>query len=165
MSNRFKNILIVICPPPKKNGKPSLLMMARVRKTIKLARKNNYSKIIFSGGPSRRNSVPSGSVMGVMAMQYLDKDLLMVEKNSRDILHSSLFCWSLIKDKSPKKVTVLTGRFELARARYIFKKTYKHLGVSLSFEYCHDNLDIVESTYLRIKEFVKLKKLQWGGIR
>ncbi len=165
MSNLFKNVLIVIAPLPKKNGKPSRFMINRIRKAIQLSKKKKYSRIILSGGPSKKSPIPSADVLKIMSTQYLEQKNVLTERNSKDLLHNALFCWELIKDHEPKKITVITNQYELKRAKFIFKKTYQHLNVSLIFETCLDNVDIFEATYLSIKEFMLLKNIEWNGIK
>ncbi len=164
MSDVFKNVLIVIGVPPNRDGKPSNLMINRVRKAIQLNKKNNYSRIIFSGGP-QHYLVPSSEIMRIMSLKFIPPHKIVVEKNSRDLLHNALFCWEIIKDHHPKTVTVLTSDWNLPRAKYIFRRAYKHMNVSLKFEACYDNVDFIEFSYLKIKEFLLLSKLKLFGIR
>ncbi len=164
MSNVYKNVLIVIGAPPNKEGKPSHFMVNRLRKAIQLHNKNSYSRILFTGGQSHY-PVPSSDIMRVMSLKHLPSSKIILERNAKDLLQNALFCWELIKDRNPKHITIVTSDWNMKRARYIFKKTYSHLKVSLKFEEVDDQVDFVEHSYLWIKEFLLLAKIRLFGIR
>ena len=148
----FKNILIVLGAMPKLDGRPSDVMLSRVRKAISLYKKENYSKVILSGGPSR--GVPEAEVMRIMLLRFIPQEKMLIEPHSRTTSQNAVLCWALIKDKKPKKITVVTSNYHLARASYIFRKLYAHMGVSLKFEGAQDNLDPIESVFFKVKELV-----------
>ncbi|HII72550.1 TPA: YdcF family protein [Candidatus Woesearchaeota archaeon] len=162
--SKTKSVLIVLGCQPNSDGRPSNLMVNRVRKAVQLYRKNSYSKVIFSGGPGRF-PVPESEIMRVMTLRFIpDKDII-VEKNSRDTLHNALFCWELIKDLHPKKITIITSEWHMPRTKFIFRKTYAHLESSLIFEPVTDNIDDIEMAFRKVKEFVLLSWLKVFGIR
>jgi uncharacterized SAM-binding protein YcdF (DUF218 family) len=160
--SKYKNILIVLGCTQRKDGKPSDCMLARVRKALNLWKKDNYSKLLLSGGASRYG-VPEAAVMRVMLLNFIPHEKILVEHKSRGLVQKALFCWSLLKDKDVKHITVVTSEYQLKRAKYIFKKMYAHMGVSLSFETVEDTFDPVESLYLRIKEEVLMLKVRVFG--
>ncbi|MFC1723759.1 YdcF family protein [Nanoarchaeota archaeon] len=164
MTKTYKKILIVLGAPPLRDGRPSNLMVNRVRKAVQLCKKNKYAKVVFSGGPMNFPA-PSAEIMRVMSMKYIPHEKILVENNSKDLLHNAIFCWELIKDHKPKKITIITSNWNLPRTRYIFKKTYKHMNVTLDFKPTEDNIDAIERTYLRIKELFLLTKLKFFGIK
>ena len=163
-SKTFKNVLIVIGVSPNKDGKPSRLMINRLRKAIQLNNKNKYSKIILSGGRIGY-PVPSAEIMRIMSLHHLPQDKIVVEPNSKNLLHNALFCWNIIKEKSPKNITIVTSDWNMRRAKYIFTNTYKHMGVSLNFESCNDQIDMIEKTFRTVKELILLAKLKIFGIK
>jgi uncharacterized SAM-binding protein YcdF (DUF218 family) len=160
----FKNVLIVLGCSPKQDGKPSDCMISRIRKAIHLYKKNNYSRIVLSGGPSRYG-VPEAAVMRIMLLNFVPHEKVMVERHSRSTVQNAVFCWALLKDKHVKNITVLTSEHHLPRARYIFRKLYSHMKVSLDFEAAQDTFDPIEGIFYRVKEFFLLLWLRIFGIR
>lgn len=158
-----KNVLIVLGCAPKKDGRPSDCMISRVRKAVRICRKSNYSKVLLSGGPTR--GVPESEIMRIMMMRFISPDRIITERNSRNTVQNAVFCWELIKDRKPKHVTVVTSEHHLPRARYIFRKLYSHMGVSLRFEPAQDTFDPIEGAAFRLKEFAALARLKLFGIR
>ncbi|MBU2560912.1 MAG: YdcF family protein [Nanoarchaeota archaeon] len=158
----FKNVLIVLGCSPRPDGRPSDCMIARVRKAVQLYRKNNYSKVLLSGGPARYR-VPESVVMRVMLLNFIPHEKILLERHSRDTVHNAVFCWELLKEKKPKNITVVTSEHHMPRTRYIFKRLYSHMGVSLKFEAAPDTFDPVESVYYRVKERLLLLKLRVFG--
>ncbi len=148
----FKNVLIVLGAMPRIDGRPSDAMVSRVRKAISLYKKENYSKVILSGGPSR--GIPEAEMMRVMMLRVIPQEKLLVEPHSRTTSQNAVLCWALIKDNKPKKITVVTSNYHLSRASYIFRKLYAHMSISLKFEGAQDNFDPLESIFFKIKELV-----------
>jgi vancomycin permeability regulator SanA len=66
----YKHVLIVLGCAPRRDGKPSECMIARLRKAIQLYRKDNPSVVLFSGGPTRYG-VSEAAIMRVMALNHL----------------------------------------------------------------------------------------------
>ena len=159
----YRNVLIVLGCPPRKDGRPSDCMISRVRKAIQLYKKNNYSRVIFSGGPSRR--IPEADIMRIMCLNHLPHNKVLVERHSCSTVQNAVFCWERLKDKEVKRVTVLTSAYHLRRARYIFKQLYSHIHVTLAFESAADTFDPVESIYFRLREIIALLGLKIFGIR
>jgi len=159
----FKNVLIVLGCAPKPDGRPSECMISRVRKAIQLYRKENYSKVIISGGPSR--GVPESEIMRVMMLHFIPDSKMITERHSRDTVQNAVFCWNILKNKSPKHITVVSSAFHMRRARYIFKKLYAHMGVSLKFESAVDTFDPIEAVFYHTKELLSLAKLMILGFR
>jgi len=160
----FKNVLIVLGCSPKRDGKPSDCMLSRVRKTIQLYKKNNYSRIILSGGPSRIK-IPESVIMRVMLLNYIPHDMVVVERHSRNTVQNAVFCWDILKSKSPKRITVLTSEHHMERAKYIFRKLYSHMGVSLDFEAAPDAFNPIEKALRGIKEKVLLLWIKIVGFK
>ncbi|MBW2972348.1 YdcF family protein [Candidatus Woesearchaeota archaeon] len=158
----YRNVLIVLGCPPRKDGRPSDQMISRVRKAVQLFRKNSYSKVILSGGTAKYG-VPEAIVMRVMVLNFITPDRIIVEKNSRDTVHNAVFCWELLKSRKPKSVTVVTSEYHIRRAKYIFTRLYAHMGVSLRFEAAQDTFDPIESVYYHIKERLLLVKIKLFG--
>jgi uncharacterized SAM-binding protein YcdF (DUF218 family) len=159
---RCKDVLIVLGCSPKKDGRPSDCMISRVRKALQLYRRHNYSKVLLSGGPSRYG-VPEAAVMRVMLLNFIPPDRILVERRSRSTVQNALFCWGLLNEEEVKRVTVVTSAHHIPRAKYIFRKMYAHMGVSLAFEAAADTFDPIESVFFRLKEFVLLLKLRVFG--
>lgn len=160
---KYKNVLIVLGYMTKKDGRPDSRMVASARKTIQLCKKNNYSKIILTGGPTR--GVPESEIMRIMLFKYLDQKKVIMEKRSRTTVQNALFCWELLKDKKPKNITIVTARYHLPRVRYIFRSMFSHLRVSIKFEAAQDMFDPIESVLYWIKEQFSLLYLKLFGIR
>lgn len=160
--SQCKNVLIVLGCTSRRDGKPSDCMLARVRKALHLWKKDNYSKLLLSGGPSRYG-VPEAVVMRVMLLNHIPHEKILVEHKSKGLVQKALFCWGLLKDKEVKHITVVTSGYQLKRAKYIFRKMYAHMGVSLSFEAAEDMFDPIESLYHRTKESVLLFKIKVFG--
>jgi uncharacterized SAM-binding protein YcdF (DUF218 family) len=160
----FKNVLIVLGCLPKKDGRPSDCMLSRVRKAIHLYKRDNYSRIILSGGPSRLK-IPDSEIMRVMMLRFVPHQKLITERHSRSTVQNAVFCWAILKDRHPKKITILTSEHHLPRARYIFRKLYSHMHVSLYFESAPDNFDPIESLFYRLKEFFLLSWQRLFGVR
>jgi uncharacterized SAM-binding protein YcdF (DUF218 family) len=159
----FKNVLIVLGCSPKADGRPSDCMLSRIRKTIHLYKKNNYSRVILSGGPSRYR-VPESVIMHVILINHLPHDRLVVERHSRNTIQNAIFCWEILKSKEVKHVTVVTSQHHLPRTKYIFRKLYSHMGVSLDFEAAPDTFDPIEKVYYHVKEKILLLWLKIFGI-
>ena len=160
--SQYKNVLMVLGCSPKRDGRPSDCMISRVRKALQLYKKDNYSKVILSGG-SAKFGVPEAAVMRVMLLNFIPHDKIAVELHSRSTVQNALFCWNMLKNKDVKHVTVVTSSHHVPRARYIFTKMYRHMGVSLHFEGSPDTFDPVESVFFRVKEFILLLKLRILG--
>lgn len=160
----YKNILLVLGARPRKDGRPSDQMVSRVRKAVSLFSKNKYSRVIISGGPSSL-PIPESEIMRLMMLKFIPDNKLLLERNARDTVQNAVFSWELIKDKKPKKITIVTSAYHLPRAKYIFRKLYKHMGVSLKFEPAQDRFDPVESVYHFIKERFLLARLKIKGFR
>ena len=159
----YRNVLIVLGCAPKKDGRPSPCMLSRVRKAVQLCRKNSYSKILLSGGPTR--GVPESEIMRIMLIRFVDSGKIITETSSRSTVQNAVFCWEMLKDKRPKKITVVTSAHHVPRARYIFKKLYSHMGVSLRFEPAEDFFDPFESFFYGLKERIFLLRLKLFGIK
>lgn len=159
----YKNVLIVLGCAPKRDGRPSDCMISRVRKAINLAKKNNFSKILLSGGPTR--GVPESEVMRIMMLKFVEPGRIITERHSRTTVQNAVFCWNILKDKRPKKITIVTSRHHMPRVRHIFSKLYSHMGASLKFEPAEDTFDPIEGTFYRLKELALLAKLKVFGIR
>jgi uncharacterized SAM-binding protein YcdF (DUF218 family) len=160
----FKNVLIVLGCAPKKDGRPSDCMISRVRKAAQLYKRDNYSRIIVSGGPSRLR-IPESEIMRIMLLHFIPPAKLITERHSRTTIQNAIFCWELLKGKHPKKITVLTSAHHLPRARYIFRKLYSHMNVSLYFESAPDTFDPIQLFFLKVKEFLLLSWLRLFGVR
>ncbi|MFH1668552.1 MAG: YdcF family protein [Candidatus Woesearchaeota archaeon] len=162
MSN-YKTVMIVLGCSPRKDGRPSDEMISRVRKAVSLYKKNNYSKIIFSGGPTR--GVPESVVMRLMVLNYLPDNKIITEKNSRSTVQNAVFCWELLKGHKPKSITIVTSDHHMPRAKHIFKKIYHHMGCTLKFEGSPNTFDPIEGVFYRSKEFIALSKIRLLGVR
>ena len=112
----YKNVLIVLGYPPKKDGRPSDILISRVRKAVQLFKKDDYSMVLLSGGPSRMK-VPEAVVMRVMLLKFIPDDRILVETASRDTMQNAVFCWEILKGKKPKQITIVTSKFHIRRAR------------------------------------------------
>ncbi len=159
----YKNVLIVLGCAPRRDGRPSACMISRVRKAVQLCRKNNYSKILLSGGPTR--GVPESEVMRIMMLKFVEPGRMITERHSRTTVQNAVFCWNILKDRKPRRITIVTSRHHLPRARHVFSKLYSHMGASLKFEQAQDTFDPIEGTFYRLKEIVLLAKLKVFGIR
>jgi uncharacterized SAM-binding protein YcdF (DUF218 family) len=160
----FKNVLIVLGNNPKKDGRPSDQMVKRVRKAISLYRKNNYSKIILSGGKTTV-PIPESEIMRIMIHDHIPEKRLVLEKNSKDTIQNAVFCWELLKDRKPKQITIVTSKTHMIKSTYIFKKLYKNIGAKIRFEAVPDSYDPVEKVYYTIREHYVLLKLKLFGIK
>lgn len=158
----FRNVLIVLGCSPRRDGRPSDCMISRVRKAVQLCRKNNYSKVLLSGGPAKYR-VPEAVVMRVMLLDFIPHEKILIERHSRGTVHNALFCWEILKDHKPKSLTVVTSEHHMPRTRYIFKRLYAYMGVSLKFEAAPDTFDPVESAFYHLKERLLLLKLRIFG--
>jgi vancomycin permeability regulator SanA len=156
----------VIGCAPKKDGRPSNCMISRVRKAVQLYRKNNYSKVLISGGPSRLK-IPKSEVMRIMLLNFVPNSKIITEHHAINTVQNAVFCWEMLKDKKPKHITIVTSEHHLRRTRYIyiFKKLYAHMGVSLKFEPAEDTFDIVEAAFFHLKELVLLIKIKLFGFK
>ncbi|MFH1073151.1 MAG: YdcF family protein [Nanoarchaeota archaeon] len=159
----FKNVLIVLGCSSRKDGRPSDCMVSRARKAVHLYKRENYSRVILSGGPSCL-VIPESEIMRIMLLRFIPSGKLITERHSRSTVQNAVFCWELLKDRHSKKITVLTSEHHLPRARYIFRKLYSHMGVSLYFESAPDNFDPIESLFYRIKEFFLLSWQRLFGV-
>ena len=159
----FKNMLIVLGCQPRRDGKPSDPLLSRVRKAIQLYRRENYSKVVLSGG-SVKFRVPEADIMRVMLMQHIPESRMVMERKSRSTVQNALFCWELLKDKDVKHLTVVTSEHHIPRARYIFNKMYAHMGISLRFEPAPDSFDRIERKFYWLKEHIALLTLKLFGI-
>ncbi|MFC1741261.1 YdcF family protein [Nanoarchaeota archaeon] len=155
----YKNILIVLGAGPKKDGRPSNFMIARVRKAIQLYRKNNYSKVIITGGPTTI-AVPESEVMRIMMLKFIPDSKIITERKSKTTIQNAVFTWEIIKDRKPKKITVVTSQHHVYRARHVFRKLYGHMNTSLKFEGAQDPFDPIEAVYYKIKELLLLVKFE-----
>ncbi|MBW2965243.1 YdcF family protein [Candidatus Woesearchaeota archaeon] len=160
----FKNVMIVLGNKPKKDGRPSDQMVSRVRRAISLYRKNNYSKVILSGGQTRL-PIPESEMMRIMILHYIPENRLVLERRSKDTIQNAVFCWELLKDKKPKQITIVTNDTHMIKSRHIFTKTMKNLGARLIFESVPDTYDPIERVFFRAKERLVLLKLKLFGIR
>lgn len=159
----YKNVLIVLGYIPKKDGRPDPRMVSNARKTIQLCKKNKYSKIILSGGPTR--GVPESEMMRIMLLNYIEQKKVLIERKSMTTVQNALFCWEMLKDKNPKNITIIAARYHVPRVRYIFRSMFSHMGVSLKFESAHDMLDPIEYVFYRVKEQFNMIGLKLFGIR
>jgi uncharacterized SAM-binding protein YcdF (DUF218 family) len=98
-----------------------------------------------------------------MLLNFIPHDRIIVEMHSRSTVQNGLFCWNILKGKDVKHITVVTSAYHIPRARYIFRKMYAHMHVSMEFEAAPDMFDPVESVFFRVKEFIALLKLRIFG--
>ena len=154
---KFKNVLIVLGCGPKPDGRPSPIMLTRARKAAQLYKKNNYSKVILTGGPSR--GIPESEIMKVILLKHIPQKRIITEKNSLSTVQNAVFCWEILKDKKPKNITIATSKYHLFRAKYIFRRLYKHMNVSLRFEAAKDNFNVGDFVYYHLKEVYGMFKL------
>lgn len=160
---QYKNILIVLGCGPKKDGKPSDIMVSRAKKTAQLFKKNKYGKVIFSGGPSR--GVPESELLRVLLINHVPQRKIITERNSLSTVQNAVFCWEILKDKKPKHITIVTSKYHMPRTKYIFRKLYRHMKVSLKFEAAPDRFDLFQWLYYHGKEIVATIKLRMYGIK
>ncbi len=158
----YRNVLLVLGCAPKKDGRPSDCMLSRIRKAVSLYRKDDYSHVIFSGGPTKL-PIPESEVMRIVAMNHIPDGRILTERNSRDTVQNAVFCWELLKEKRPRRITIVTSAHHLPRARYIFTRLYSHMGVSLKFESAPDTFDPVAGVFYRLKETLLLAKIKVFG--
>jgi uncharacterized SAM-binding protein YcdF (DUF218 family) len=130
-------------------------MISRVRKTIQLYRKNNYSKVLLSGG-STKIKLPESEVMRIMLLNFIPESKIITERHSKQTVHNAVFCWEILKDKKPKHITIVTSDHHIPRTRYVFRKLYSHMGISLKFEGAADTFDPIASVYYHLKERVAI---------
>jgi uncharacterized SAM-binding protein YcdF (DUF218 family) len=100
-----------------------------------------------------------------MLLNFIPQNKLLVERHSRSTVQNAVFCWDMLKGKAVKRITILTSAHHIPRARYIFKKLYSHMHVSLDFEAAPDDFDPIESVFYRVKEFLLLSWLKVFGVR
>lgn len=160
----FKRVLIVLGCAPRRDGRPSDCMLARVRKALALYRKNSYSKVILSGGP-HRFYVPEAEVMRIMLLKYIPDDRILIEPYSLSTVQNAVFSWELFKDKACEDITIVTSQFHMRRTMFIFKSLYKHTGASLHFESALDSFDIVQKVYYIIRESLMMLYHRIFGFR
>ena len=160
----FRNVLIVLGCQPQKNGIPSSFMKNRLKKAVKLYKRNKYSKIILSGGIVKY-PLPEADIMKMALQTHIPKSKILLERNSRSTIENAVFCWELLKNKRPKKITIVTSEFHIPRTKYIFLNTYKHLNCKLRFEPAIDALLPLESFKFFVKEKIALLRLHIWGIR
>lgn len=156
--------MIILGHAPLKNGKPSPYMLARLRKAIHLERKNNYSKIILSGGVSTY-PIPEAEIMRVILENHLKPSKLMVECNSKSTIQNAIFSWELVKNLRPKSITIVTSSFHMPRTKYIFKSLYSHMNTKLLFASTPDPVDPIHKLYLHTKDYLSLIKTKIIGIK
>ncbi len=161
--SKYKNVMIVLGCSPQKDGRPSNDMISRVRKAVSLYRKNNYSKVIFSGGPTR--GVPESVVMRLMVVNYIPDGKIITEQNSRSTVQNAVFCWELLKGNRPKSITIVTSDHHMRRTKHIFRKLYKHMGCTLKFKGSPDTFDPIEGVFYRMKESIALRKMMLFGVK
>jgi uncharacterized SAM-binding protein YcdF (DUF218 family) len=160
----YKNLMILLGVGPKKDGRPSQFMISRVRKAVQLYRKNKYSKVIISGGPTITR-IPESEIMRIMLLKFIPDKKIITEKKSKDTIQNAVFSWELIKDKKPKHITIVTSAHHIPRTRYIFRTLYAHMDVSLRFEPATDNFDAIEALFYWLKEKFLLWRLKIVGIK
>lgn len=160
----YKNILIVLGCGPLPDGRPSPGMKNRVAKAVELYRKNRYSKVIMTGGPTTF-PVPESEMMRLLALKNIPDSKIITEKNSKSTIQNAVFTWELIKDNKPKNITVVTSAFHIPRTRYIFRKLYAHMGVSMKFIAAPDHVTGFDAFYLRLRERIALFDLKMRGFR
>lgn len=160
---QYKNVLIVLGCGPRKDGKPGDILISRAKKAAQLFKRNNYTKVIFSGGPS--HGVPESELLRVLLIKHIPRNKIIVERNSLSTVQNAVFCWELIKDKKPKHITIVTSKYHMPRTKYIFRKLYKHMSASLKFEAAPDRFDLFQWMYYHGKEIVGMLKLKICGIR
>jgi len=159
---QWKNVMLVLGCAPNKDGRPSDPMISRVRKAVQLYRKNRYSKVLLSGGPTRM-PVPESEVMRIMLLNFIPDKRMFAEKNSKDTIQNAVFCWEILKEKQTKNITVVTSAHHIPRTRYIFESLYGHMGVKLKFEPAQDNFDPITATLFKLKEKFLLARLKMKG--
>jgi len=155
-------VLLVLGCRPQHNGRPSAFMVDRARKAVSLFKKNNYSKVLLSGGKTSLK-VPEADLMRVMLLNHIPETRIMTECNSKSTIQNAVFCWELLKDNDVKSVTVVTSQFHIPRTKFIFKKLYAHMGSNLKFEPAPDSLGIFESGIMWLREFYAIQKMRLFG--
>lgn len=164
MIKSWKNVLIVLGCAPNRDNTPSYLMRKRVEKAISLYKKNKYDVVIFTGGPNK-TKIPESEMMRGLSFEVIPVNRIITEEKSLSTIQNAIFTWELIKDKDIKKLTVLTSNFHIKRSRYIFKKLYAHMGVSINFIASKDNLRPVARFMRWIHETIETHKLRIHGIK
>lgn len=130
----FKNVLLVVGNSSLKNGMPSPYQISRVRKAASLWKKNNYSKILLTGG-AVACAIPEAVIERALAVKFgIPAQKMLVEDRSRSTLQNALFAYEILKDTDIKRLTVVTSDFHMPRTRFIFKKVFGHMNIPIKFE-------------------------------
>ena len=169
LKSKYKNVLIVLGCQPEINGMPSKFMMGRLKKAVKLHKKNKYSKIILSGGVLKY-PISEAKVMSMFIKEFIPESKLIIENKSKSTLQNAVFCWEKIKDHKVKRITIVTSALHIPRVKYIFGSVFQHMGCIIKFAGVTDRLSM--SGYMRfklresagfIKDKIYLSIFRWRG--
>ena len=158
------NVLIVLGCAPAQSGKPSPIMVSRVKKAIDVYFKNYYELVIFSGGPNRF-PLPEASIMASLSHGRIPKNKIIEEKKSVSTVQNALFCYDILKKKKIKMISVVTSDFHIARSKYIFDRIFEHRKVRLDYYPARTSSGLIERVRRFIKERRALMRLKREGIR
>lgn len=148
----FRHTLLVVGNSSLKNGMPSLYQISRVKKAASLWKKNNYSKLLLTGG-AVACAIPEAIIERALAVKFgIPAQKILIEDRSRSTLQNALFAYEILKDTDLRKLTVVTSDFHMQRARFIFKKVFGHMDISIKFEAAELNEPRMRKLWLGLKE-------------
>ena len=99
----------------------------RIRKALKLLKKNKIQKLILSGKCSYGVSKKTEAKLfqDFLIKRGINNNKLLLEENSRDTIGNAVYSKKIvIKHKLPKNIVVITSNYHLSRALMIFKHVF-----------------------------------------
>jgi hypothetical protein len=126
---------VVIILGHKLNGdfKPSKLLEQRIKTGLKVAKSNNCSKIILSGGKtSEGTNISEAQCMKdyIQCLEMHSNMNLILEEQSKNTIENAIYCKDIIESSSCKVVYLVTSDFHLPRSQCIFSRlTNKSISI------------------------------------
>ena len=112
--------IIVLGNPATSDGEPGAIMYTRVEKAVELFQKRLADKIIVSGN-SVYNQFNEATIMAELATSLkIPESAILKEPKAKNSYENAKFCIEILKANYLKSAIVITSRYHLKRASYIF---------------------------------------------
>jgi len=124
----FKNTLVVLGHRSLKTGMPHPVQIERMKKAAQVWKRNNFTACIITGG-ANSCAIPESVIMRALAVKLgIPADKIIIEEKAKNIVENALFSYELLSTTDVRKLTVLTSDYQMARAKFIFRKVFAHMA-------------------------------------
>jgi len=157
-----EHAIVVLGAAVDQQGRPCPPLARRLRRALADAAADPRAVVIVSGGGVRGRPAEAPAMRDWLVARGLDAARIVIEAEARSTYENVLHCADLIAGQGFRRVTLVTERYHMLRARLLFARAFaaRGLRIELRTSAAPDQLGAFERVIRCLREFTKIA----GGI-